>query len=174
MATAVVLNAADGNPAQPRAAADDKDFDFVKSVGETGYREEAQEESFEDASDSTLGQETETLLVEMRKAITEQGLTGSEYKAPDLLRFLRARSNNVTKASKLFVDHQVRILLLQLETGATRCIMLGTDIGCNFDHLLDIFQQSLNISVSTLQQRNMDLMPMANDMTIQHLCYLSI
>jgi hypothetical protein len=100
------LNAAEGNAAQPRAVADDEDFDFVKSVGETGYRIEAQEESFEDASDSAFGQETETLLVGMRKAITEQGLTGSEYNAPDLLRFLRARSNNVMKASKLFVDHE--------------------------------------------------------------------
>lgn len=92
--------------AQP--ISDGDDFDFVKSVGETGYSgKESEAGSFKDASDSSFGQDIENLLGEMRRAISELGLPGDGYKAPDLLRFLRARSNNIKKASKLFVDHEV-------------------------------------------------------------------
>ncbi|GAQ85884.1 Sec14p-like phosphatidylinositol transfer family protein [Klebsormidium nitens] len=99
----VVANGAQVGP--PKADANG----LARSEEETGFRPDEPgvgEESFDDASDSSLGQEVEALLSEMRKAITDLGLSGDAYKGPDLMRFLRARSNNVKKASKLFVDHE--------------------------------------------------------------------
>lgn len=109
----LVANGAQVGP--PKSDANGEDFDFAKSVGESGYRADGPgEDSFGDASDSSLGQEVEALLSEMRKAITDLGLSGETYKAPDLMRFLRARSNNTKKASKLFVDHEVRASVLRI------------------------------------------------------------